>query len=109
MTRPVNDPPRLRPQPTPLGSLPVGRQVNLPETTQRNSGEHSPYIRSFWDLRRTIGMVGQPAQEAGMNSLYVGIDIAKATFVAAVHGPAGESVWGEFANTPAGFEQWRAR
>jgi transposase len=54
-------------------------------------------------------MVGQPAQEAGMNSLYIGIDIAKATFVAAVHGPAGESVWGEFANTPAGFEQWRAQ
>jgi len=44
-----------------------------------------------------------------MDSLYVGIDVAKATFVAAAHGPAGESVWGEFANTPAGFEQWRGR
>ena len=44
-----------------------------------------------------------------MDSLYVGIDVAKASFVAAAHGPAGESLWGEFANTPAGFEQWRAR
>ncbi len=44
-----------------------------------------------------------------METLYVGIDIAKASFVAAVLGPAGESTWGEFANTPAGFEQWRAR
>jgi len=44
-----------------------------------------------------------------MDSLYVGIDVAKASFVAAAHGPAGESLWGEFANTPAGFAQWRAR
>jgi transposase len=44
-----------------------------------------------------------------MDTLYVGIDVAKASFVAAALGPAGESSWGEFANTPAGFEQWRAR
>ena len=34
------------------------------------------------------------AQEAAMDSLYVGIDVAKATFVAAAHGPAGENVGG---------------
>jgi transposase len=41
--------------------------------------------------------------------LYVGVDIAKASFTVAVLGPAGEADWGEFANTPASFEQWRAR
>jgi transposase len=40
-----------------------------------------------------------------MDTLYVGIDVAKASFVAAAQGPAGESLWGEFANTPAGFAQ----
>jgi transposase len=44
-----------------------------------------------------------------METLYLGIDIAKASFVAAALGPAGESTWGEFANTPAGFEQWRGQ
>jgi hypothetical protein len=44
-----------------------------------------------------------------MDSLYVGIDVAKASFVAAAQGPAGESLWGEFANTPAGFTQWQGR
>ena len=44
-----------------------------------------------------------------MDTLYVGVDIAKASFTVAVLGPAGEADWGEFANTPAGFEQWRAR
>jgi transposase len=44
-----------------------------------------------------------------MDPVFVGIDIAKLSFEAAVHGPAGDSRWGTFANTPAGFEQWRAR
>ena len=44
-----------------------------------------------------------------METLYVGVDMAKASFTVAVLGPAGEADWGEFANTPAGFEQWRAR
>ena len=44
-----------------------------------------------------------------METLYVGVDIAKASFTVAVLAPAGEADWGEFANTPAGFEQWRTR
>jgi len=44
-----------------------------------------------------------------MDHVFVGIDIAKLTFEVAVHGPAGDSRWGAFANTPTGFEQWRAR
>jgi len=44
-----------------------------------------------------------------MNILSLGIDIAKASFTAAGHGPAGEYQWGLFANSPAGFEQWRAQ
>ena len=44
-----------------------------------------------------------------MATLSVGIDIAKASFTVAAHGPAGECDWGTFANTPAGFEQWYMR
>src|SRR5437773_6731685 len=44
-----------------------------------------------------------------MDHVFVGIDIAKLSFEVAIHGPAGDSRWGQFANTPAGFEQWRAR
>lgn len=42
-----------------------------------------------------------------MATLVVGIDIAKASFVAAVQGPAGLAAWGSLTNTPAGFEQLR--
>ena len=42
-----------------------------------------------------------------MATLCVGIDIAKATFVAAVAGPGGLAAWGSFTNSPAGFEQLR--
>jgi transposase len=44
-----------------------------------------------------------------MDRLYVGIDVANASFVAAAQGPAGEGLWGEFANTPAGFGQRQGR
>src|SRR5579859_3894422 len=47
--------------------------------------------------------------EANMDILSLGIDIAKTSFTAAGHGPAGEYQWGLFANNPAGFEQWRAQ
>ena len=44
-----------------------------------------------------------------MDHVFVGVDIAKLSFEVAVHGPAGDSRWGTFANTAAGFEQWRVR
>ena len=44
-----------------------------------------------------------------MDRLCVGIDVANTSFVAAAQGPAGDSLWGGFANTPAGFAQWQAR
>lgn len=44
-----------------------------------------------------------------MTTVAVGIDIAKATFVAARAGPEGLAVWGEFANNPSGFDQLQAR
>jgi len=44
-----------------------------------------------------------------MATLSIGIDIAKASFTVAVHGPAGECDWRTFANNQAGFEQLQAR
>jgi transposase len=44
-----------------------------------------------------------------METLSLGIDIAKASFTAAAYGPAGACEWGSFANSPAGFQQWQAQ
>lgn len=44
-----------------------------------------------------------------MDTLSLGIDIAKASFTAAAHGPQGDCDWGSFANGPAGFQQWRTQ
>src|SRR5438477_12944222 len=92
-----------------MGLAPVGRQVHWPETTQRNWGAHSPHIRLFGNLRPHAGAMSPRVEEATMDQMFVGIDIAKLSFEVAVRGVAGDSRWGTFANSPAGFEEWRAR
>ena len=57
------------------------------------------------DPDKTGRFPASPAQEKAMSNLYLGIDVAKTTFEAALLEQTGKRRHKRFANDPAGFEQ----